>query len=175
MRSGDCAKQKTGWKQRSSVSPSAPFRGLGAHPACNRDRNHEEAGKESNSRFSAELVNFGKYVSRVDDCENRGGINCRTKDRRYDPTVLPCTRAQRVDFFHWSTVVRADSIHRIFIGGTFIWRAALYYLLFVYSAHSMELAGLGGSHEPRSNRQHDCLNAPLRAQRFCVARRVSLW
>ena len=87
--------------------PISPFRGSGAHPACNMDRNHEEAGKASNSCFSAELVGFGKYFSRVDDCGNQGRMNRRRKDWRCDPTVRPRKRPPRANFF--SRVDRCES------------------------------------------------------------------
>ena len=73
------------------------------------DRNHEEAGKASNSRFSAELVNFGKYFSRVGDCENQGGIDRRIERQAVRSDRSPLEENASVPtFFHGSTVVRTS-------------------------------------------------------------------
>jgi hypothetical protein len=99
MRWEDCEKEKTGRKQRNPVKLSVPSRGSDAHSACNVHLSLNEAGKARCSRFSAGLDNFGNYFSRVGDCENKGGINCRTDDRRRDPTVRPWKRTQGTNFF----------------------------------------------------------------------------
>ena len=99
MRSGDGEKQKTGWKQRGSVMLSVPFRRWDVHLAYAVRLNRNEAGKASYARFSGRLVNFGKYFSRVGECENQGGIEGPINDWRCDPPVHPWKRPPRVNFF----------------------------------------------------------------------------
>jgi hypothetical protein len=59
----------------------SPLARVGRSLCVQRPLNRDEAGKACYSRFSAGLVIFGNYFSRVGECESQGGIDGLISDR----------------------------------------------------------------------------------------------
>jgi hypothetical protein len=98
-----------------------------------------EANQISLKGLLGDISQTTELFLRVGDCENQDGIDRLMNGRRYTPTVRSGMERSVPTFFHGSTDVRASSPHRTFSDDTVIWRAALCCLLFVRSAHGVEL------------------------------------